>query len=43
MTVNAPEDESLIQELLKQANDLTHLVSFSYTVPVMFILKTSPV
>ena len=37
MTVNAPEDEPLIQELLKQANDLTLLVSFSYTVPVMFM------
>ena len=28
MTVNAPEDEPLIQELLKQANDLTLLVVF---------------
>ena len=37
MTVNAPEDEPLIQVLLKQANDLTLLVSFSYTVLVMFM------
>ena len=35
MTVNAPEDEPLIQVLLKQANDLTLLVSFSYTVPAV--------
>ena len=37
MTVNAPEDEPLIQVLLKQANNLTLLVSFSNAVPVMFI------
>ena len=41
MTVNTPEDEPLIQVLLKQANDLTLLVSFSNTVPVMFI-KNKP-
>ena len=43
MTVNAPEDEPLIQVLLKQVNDLTLLVVFPTLSQSCLLIKQAQV